>query len=193
MNTLRKHSILIAGRWTAVSLEAPFWNHFKRIADERGLKLGDLAAAMDRDRRGNRSSTIRLAVLANLEFLSGATSLDLAHRDESASGTLDIVPINPDEQRPTLPPAMLDALRDLVTGELPRHGNYFVSATSKHLAKTIGALVHRDFVRIRSDRPGHSVARLNERVRSQVEAQLAAQHRTRLATEADELAKEEVA
>jgi predicted DNA-binding ribbon-helix-helix protein len=97
---IEKHSILIRGRWSSLSLEEPFWNHFKRIADERGLKLGDLAAAMDKNRRGNRSSTIRLAVLANLEFLSGATSLDFTHRDESASGTMDIVPINADEQRP---------------------------------------------------------------------------------------------
>jgi predicted DNA-binding ribbon-helix-helix protein len=59
-----KRSIVIAGHKTSVSIEDEFWNSLKEIARERGMTLGALVAAIDRDREhANLSSAIRLFVL----------------------------------------------------------------------------------------------------------------------------------
>ena len=61
---LRKRSVVIAGHRTSVSLEAPFWDALKDIGQERGVSLNRLVAEIDRNRRGNLSSAIRVHVLA---------------------------------------------------------------------------------------------------------------------------------
>jgi len=59
-----KHSIVIAGHKTSVSLEDPFWAAFKEIAVARQMTLSDLATSIDTDNRPNNlSSVIRLFVL----------------------------------------------------------------------------------------------------------------------------------
>jgi predicted DNA-binding ribbon-helix-helix protein len=59
-----KRSLVIAGHKTSVSIEDEFWNSLKDIASERGMTLGALVAAIDRDREhSNLSSAIRLFVL----------------------------------------------------------------------------------------------------------------------------------
>ena len=59
-----KHSIVIAGHKTSVSLEDAFWEGLKEIAGERHTSSSDLVAAIDSDRQhGNLSSAIRLFVL----------------------------------------------------------------------------------------------------------------------------------
>jgi predicted DNA-binding ribbon-helix-helix protein len=59
-----KRSIVIAGHKTSVSIEDEFWNSLKEIARERGMSLGALVAAIDRDlEHANLSSAIRLFVL----------------------------------------------------------------------------------------------------------------------------------
>ena len=59
-----KHSIVVAGRKTSVSLEDEFWKAFREIASERDLTLSDLAATIDDNRHeGNLSSAIRQFVL----------------------------------------------------------------------------------------------------------------------------------
>jgi len=61
---ISKRSIVIAGHKTSVSLEDEFWDRLKEIARERGMTLGELVAAIDRDREhANLSSAIRLFVL----------------------------------------------------------------------------------------------------------------------------------
>ncbi len=61
---MRKHSVVIAGHGTSVSLEAPFWDALKDIAEARGLSLNQLITEIDENRGENLSSAIRVYVLA---------------------------------------------------------------------------------------------------------------------------------
>jgi len=61
-----KHSVMIAGHETSVSLENAFWEAFVQIALERGLSINQLVAEVDRARTGNLSSAIRLYVLESV-------------------------------------------------------------------------------------------------------------------------------
>lgn len=59
-----KHSVVVAGHKTSISLEDAFWNVLKEIAGERDMTLSDLVAAVDAGRQyGNLSSAIRLFIL----------------------------------------------------------------------------------------------------------------------------------
>jgi len=62
-SSIVKHSVVIAGHKTSVSLEDAFWKALKEIASSRAVTLSDLVAGIDRDRQhGNLSSAIRLFV-----------------------------------------------------------------------------------------------------------------------------------
>lgn len=62
-----KHSLVIAGHRTSVSLEREFWDGLKIIAARRALSLAALVAEIDAARgRANLSSAIRVHVLRNL-------------------------------------------------------------------------------------------------------------------------------
>ena len=61
---LRKRSVMIAGHRTSVSLEAPFWEALRAIAEARGQSVQALIGAIDEDRGAqNLSSAIRVFVL----------------------------------------------------------------------------------------------------------------------------------
>lgn len=63
-STVAKHSIVIAGHKTSISLEDAFWSGLKVIASERDMKLRELVASIDADRQHNNlSSALRLFVL----------------------------------------------------------------------------------------------------------------------------------
>lgn len=64
---VRKHSIVLRGHKTSVSLEGPFWTEIKRMAREHGASLSAFVAEID-DRRGSGglSTAIRIAVLQDL-------------------------------------------------------------------------------------------------------------------------------
>jgi predicted DNA-binding ribbon-helix-helix protein len=62
-----KHSVIIAGHRTSVSLENAFWKVLGEIAARRGLSRNRLIGIIDRDRDGNLSSAIRLFVLDELQ------------------------------------------------------------------------------------------------------------------------------
>jgi predicted DNA-binding ribbon-helix-helix protein len=64
---IRKRSVRLAGHRTSVSIEEPFWAELAGIAKARGLSLDRMIAEIDRDRRGNLSSAIRLFILAELK------------------------------------------------------------------------------------------------------------------------------
>ena len=64
--TIRKHSVVIAGHRTSVSLEDVFWNELKDIAQSQGRSLNDLIADIDLRRLGNLSSALRVYVLERL-------------------------------------------------------------------------------------------------------------------------------
>ncbi len=63
-----KRSVAIAGHRTSISLEAPFWDELKRIAEERRLSINALIADIDARRAStNLSSAIRLEILNELK------------------------------------------------------------------------------------------------------------------------------
>ena len=59
-----KHSIVIAGHRTSISLEDAFWNALKEIANDEDLSLATLVAQIDAARgNANLSSALRVFVL----------------------------------------------------------------------------------------------------------------------------------
>jgi predicted DNA-binding ribbon-helix-helix protein len=63
-SAIAKHSVVIAGHKTSISLEDAFWECLRRIANERRQTLSALVGSIDDDRqRGTLSSAIRLFVL----------------------------------------------------------------------------------------------------------------------------------
>jgi predicted DNA-binding ribbon-helix-helix protein len=63
-STIGKHSMIVSGHETSVSLEDAFWSALKEIADGRRLSLSQLVTMIDaRREHGNLSSAIRLFVL----------------------------------------------------------------------------------------------------------------------------------
>ena len=61
---LTKHSVMIAGHRTSVSLEDPFWAALREVAEARGQSVQALVGAIDAGRGGqNLSSAIRVFVL----------------------------------------------------------------------------------------------------------------------------------
>ena len=67
MTELKKRSVDIDGHRTSVSIEAPFWDALREIADKKRLSVNQLIAAIDKDRAGNLSSAIRVYVLRALQ------------------------------------------------------------------------------------------------------------------------------
>jgi len=62
--SVKKHSLVIAGHRTSISLEPAFWDALKAIAEERRLSLAALVADIDAARGpANLSSAIRVFVL----------------------------------------------------------------------------------------------------------------------------------
>lgn len=61
---VKKHSIVIAGHRTSISLEAAFWDALKEIARGEGLSLAALVARVDATRgAANLSSALRVHAL----------------------------------------------------------------------------------------------------------------------------------
>ena len=73
-----KRSVSIAGHRTSVSLEAPFWEALRSIADARARSVQALIGEIDAARgRQNLSSAIRVFVLRSVQ----------AHPEARAGGT----------------------------------------------------------------------------------------------------------
>ena len=64
---IRKHSVVLAGHATSLSLEAAFWDALSTLAARRGQSLNRLIETIDRDRTAagsiNLSSAVRVFVL----------------------------------------------------------------------------------------------------------------------------------
>ncbi|MDR3461076.1 MAG: ribbon-helix-helix domain-containing protein [Beijerinckiaceae bacterium] len=61
---VRKHSLMISGHPTSISLEDAFWTALKATAKRQGLSVARLAAEIDARRDGaNLSSAIRVFLL----------------------------------------------------------------------------------------------------------------------------------
>jgi len=64
-HVLKKHSVLIAGHGTSVSVENIFWRELQQIAAGRGISLNTQIMEIDEAREGNLSSAIRVFVMQN--------------------------------------------------------------------------------------------------------------------------------
>jgi predicted DNA-binding ribbon-helix-helix protein len=72
-SSVAKHSVVLAGHKTSISLEDEFWRALKDIASNRRTTLRDLINSIDTNReQGNLSSAIRLFVLNH--YKAGAAS-----------------------------------------------------------------------------------------------------------------------
>jgi predicted DNA-binding ribbon-helix-helix protein len=79
-----KHSIVIDGHKTSISIEEPFWNGLREIAVAKGTTVSKLVSSIDSGRQqGNLSSHIRLFVLEYYQDQAAALSAP----DQIASST----------------------------------------------------------------------------------------------------------
>ena len=62
---IQKHSVTIAGHRTSVTLEKPFWDSLKEIAEAQGQSVNALIEKIDQQQSGNLSSALRVFVLAH--------------------------------------------------------------------------------------------------------------------------------
>jgi predicted DNA-binding ribbon-helix-helix protein len=73
---IEKHSVIVGGRKTSVSLEAPFWNCLKEIADEKNTSVAQIVKQVANERsHANLSSAIRLFVLSSVQSMIGSLPL----------------------------------------------------------------------------------------------------------------------
>jgi predicted DNA-binding ribbon-helix-helix protein len=65
--TLKKHSVVIAGHQTSVTLENIFWDKLKSIAvsDDKSMKA--IITEIDGNRKTNLSSAIRVYILKKID------------------------------------------------------------------------------------------------------------------------------
>jgi predicted DNA-binding ribbon-helix-helix protein len=82
-----KHSILINGRKTSVSLEDEFWDALREIADRGNIALSAVVEQIDRDRDNiNLSSALRVFVLNHFRPLSRTGAVQTSHSGRRKSG-----------------------------------------------------------------------------------------------------------
>lgn len=67
MSTLKKRSVNLNGHATSVTMEEPFWDGLKTIANERGLSINALISQIDEARDGNLSSAVRVYILETIQ------------------------------------------------------------------------------------------------------------------------------
>lgn len=63
---MKKHSVIISGHATSLSLEPEFWDMLKKLATEQKKSVADLIQELDQKRTTNLSSTIRVYILNKL-------------------------------------------------------------------------------------------------------------------------------
>ncbi len=64
---MHKHSVVLSGHRTSVSLESIFWNALREIAEARGQSVNRLVESIDSGRTTNLSSAIRVYVLQSYQ------------------------------------------------------------------------------------------------------------------------------
>jgi len=66
-SAVTKRSVVIGGHKTSVSLEEPFWNEVRAIAEAEQITVSNLLRRIDRERsNANLSSAIRVYVLEHV-------------------------------------------------------------------------------------------------------------------------------
>ena len=61
---IEKHSVLLRGHRTSISLERAFWRALVAAAEAEGTTINALVARIDEGRSGNLSSAIRVWLLS---------------------------------------------------------------------------------------------------------------------------------
>ena len=61
--TVKKHSVVIAGHRTSLSLEDAFWRALTDLARQESISVNGLVERIDSTRSGNLSSAVRIYVL----------------------------------------------------------------------------------------------------------------------------------
>ena len=64
--SVKKHSVVIAGHRTSLSLEDAFWRALTDLARQEGISVNALVQRIDSTRSGNLSSAARVYVLDRL-------------------------------------------------------------------------------------------------------------------------------
>jgi predicted DNA-binding ribbon-helix-helix protein len=64
--SVKKHSVVIAGHRTSLSLEDAFWRALTDLARQEGISVNALIERIDSTRSGNLSSAARVYVLDRL-------------------------------------------------------------------------------------------------------------------------------
>jgi|SRR6478609_2383802 predicted DNA-binding ribbon-helix-helix protein len=81
-----KHSIVLNGHKTSISLEDQFWDGLREIAAGGNISVSELVETIDRDRvTHNLSSAIRVYVLAHFRARTGRPELPADHPHSEAS------------------------------------------------------------------------------------------------------------
>ncbi len=62
-----KRSVSISGHLTSISLEEPFWKELQALAKSENISLAKLIARIDKARKTNLSSALRLYVLHTMK------------------------------------------------------------------------------------------------------------------------------
>lgn len=65
-DSLKKHSVVIAGHQTSITLENIFWQKLKEIAKAENKSIKALVTEIDANRKTNLSSAIRVYILKNI-------------------------------------------------------------------------------------------------------------------------------
>ena len=65
--TLKKHSVVIAGHQTSVTLENIFWDKLKSIAKADDKSMKAIITEIDGSRKTNLSSAIRVYILKKID------------------------------------------------------------------------------------------------------------------------------
>lgn len=63
LTTLVKHSVVVAGHHTSISLEEAFWIRLKSISECSGKSINRIVTEIDQKRTGNLSSALRVYIL----------------------------------------------------------------------------------------------------------------------------------
>ena len=70
MNATTKHSVVVEGHKTSISLEPEFWQAFTTICRQQGKTVTGKIQEIDAARTTNLSSAIRLFVLDHFQSLA---------------------------------------------------------------------------------------------------------------------------
>jgi predicted DNA-binding ribbon-helix-helix protein len=90
-STLAKHSMVIHGHKTSVSLEEAFWIGLKGIAKGQRIPLSEMVSGIDKRRvAGNLSSALRLFVYSNACAEVGVTSTDNVNENATTRAAASI-------------------------------------------------------------------------------------------------------